>query len=398
MDFICALVPYFLAALARRDNPELHRQPLLIGRSSEIRGNVVAYSEEAARAGVVAGMPISRAMALCPAAGVVALREEHAEVAARSYREVLADLCPATEEVEPGHIHADVRGMATLARLEPSAYLSELRESIAGRLDLPVQVGGAQTVFVAHAAAGYLADPVKLLAGENVAFLLADLPVEALPVSQEMLRRLHLFGLERLEQVEALSPTALQAQFGREGLVAWRLIHGEEAGRIDPSREDIRVVERLTLPAPAVASSPLSLATEILLQRAMNQQEIAGRALRHVDWAIELENEERISKRFVFQEPTADQTRMLFAIRHTIERLALGAPAVAVELTLSHICSEYVRQERLWQTGPRGRAALAHAVEQLAVRGGGPQVYRVVEVEPWSRIPERQRALAAYSP
>jgi len=35
-----------------------------------------------------------------------------------------------------------------------------------------------------------------------------------------MLRRLRLFGLERLEQVGALPPAASQAQFGRDGLLA----------------------------------------------------------------------------------------------------------------------------------------------------------------------------------
>ncbi len=89
---------------------------------------------------------------------------------------------------------------------------------------------------------------------------------------------------------------------------------------------------------------------------------------------------------------------MLFVIRNAIERLTLPAPAIAIELSLSGICSEYARQARLWNSGPRAQESLGSAVEQLNTRLGGPQIYRVVEVEPWSRIPERQRALSAYSP
>ena len=398
MDVICAVVPRFLVAVARQENPALRKGPVVIGQSSETRGSVVECSEEAARTGVVPGMPITRVLVLCPSAAVVPLRQEQVELAERAFSTALADLCPAIEHVEPGHVHADVRGMAKLAGLAPEIYLAQLQEALEGRTGLPVRIGGASTVFVAHAAAGYLAEPARYVPRSRASELLAPLPVEALPVSAEMVRRLHLFGLERLEQLGVLPPAALQAQFGREGLLAWRLIRGEEPGRITPARDEIRVVERMELPAPAVTSLPLILGTEILLQRALRRREINNRPLRQANWVAELENQERLPRRFTFREPASDQARMLFVIRNAIERLVLPAPAIGVEVALSGICSEYTRQERLWQSGPRGQAALEEAIQQLSARTGGPQIYRVVEVEPWSRIPERQRALAAYSP
>lgn len=398
MDVICAIVPRFLIALARRDDPALRSRPVIVGRSSETRGNVVACSEEAAQTGVTPGMTLTRALVLCPSAGVVAVRQEEVEAAERAFMALVVDLCPAVENIDPGHVHADVRGMPKLVGLTPHAYIEDLQESLAGRTGLPVRIGAAATVFGAHAAAAYLASPVRLLRASDATDLLAELPVEALPVSETILRRLHLFGLERLEQVGVLPPAALQAQFGREGLLAWRLIHGEETGQITPALDEVHVIERIELPAAAVVSTPLVLATEILIQRAMRRQEVGGRSVRRADWIAELENGERMPLRFVFREPTADQARMLFVVRNSIERLTLTSPAITVELSLSGICSEYVRQERLWDSGPRGAAALGEAIDQLTVREGSPQIYRIVEVEPWSRIPERQRALAAYSP
>jgi DNA polymerase-4/protein ImuB len=398
MDYVCALVPRFLASLARRDNAALLKRPVIIGRSSETRGTVVEASVEAARAGVVPGMQITRALVLCPSAAVVAMREDQFVAAGREFQAILEEHSPAVEEVEPGHLHADVRGLARLAGLRPQEYIAQLQETLAGKVRLPVQVGSAATVFVAHAAAAYLAKPAIAVEGPKAGGLLAPLPVDVLPVSAEMLRRLGLFGIERLEQLGALPPAALQAQFGREGLLAWRLIHGEEAGRVIAARDELRVVERMELPAPAVISTPMVLATEILFQRGLRRPEIGGRSLRRADWVAELENEERMPLRLVYQEPTSDLARMLFVARNAIERLELPAPAIAIELTLSGICSEYARQERLWRTGPRGQEALGEAVEQLNTRTGAPQIYRVVEVEPWSRIPERQRALAAYYP
>lgn len=396
--YACALVPHFLAALARKENPDLQHRPVIVGRSSETRGSVIACSEEAASAGVTLGMAITRAMVLCPSSTVVPLNEEQVELAERAFVATAAEFCPAVENVQIGHIHADVRGMAQLVRSTPASYLAELQEAMANRTGLPVQLGGAATVFAAHAAAGYLAKPSYYVVHSDHRDLLAPLPVSALPVSLEMLRRLHLFGIERLGQLAELPPSALQAQFGREGLRAWHLVRGEALDRVTPAREAIRVSERLSLPAPAVLSTPIVLGSEILLRRALRYPAIDGRSLRRADLVVELENEERLPLRFVFRESTADQARILFVIRNAIERLKLPSPAIALELTLSGVCSEYVRQERLWQDGPRAQTALGEAIEQLQEQIGGPQVYRVVEVEPWSRIPERQRALQAYSP
>lgn len=397
MHVICAIVHQFPVALVRRDQPDLRSRPVLVARSSETRGRVAACSRDAAEAGVVPGMHVSRALALSPNAAVVPLREETAEREEHAFVALATERFPRVEAVDPGHIHADVRGMARLARLSPDAYLARVQSELARESGLPVLTGGASTVFAAHAAASYLARPTRVLvstAGGEI----ERLPVDALPVSPAMLQRLDLFGITTLGQIGALSPSALQAQFGPEGLFAWKLVHGEEQGRINPGRDELRIVEHLALPAPAVQTGPLVLATDLLLQRALRRKDLGGRAVRRADWTVELENEERLSRRFVFREPNAERGRMLFLIRHTIERLELPAPALSVELILSGICSEYARQERLFADGPRGQAALSEAVEQLTTLTGHPQLYRVVEVEPWSRIPERQRALAAYSP
>ena len=98
----------------------------------------------------------------------------------------------------------------------------------------------------------------------------------------------------------------------------------------------------------------------------------------------------------VFREPTSDARRMLFVLKGKIERLELDAAAVGVGVTLSGLCSEYAHQANLWQIGPRRQRELDQAIEQLNARAGEAQVYRVVEVQPWSRIPERQVALVAY--
>jgi DNA polymerase-4/protein ImuB len=217
-----------------------------------------------------------------------------------------------------------------------------------------------------------------------------------LPLPPEVQLRMRLFGLERVGQIAELPFSAVQAQFGREGARAWDLARGKDDTVVTPAREELRISDEIDLPAPAALSEPIVVATRAALQRTLNRPEIRGQTLRRLDWRLGLESGEQLARRIVFREPTNDFARMLFVLKNKIERLQLSAPAISVGLTLSGLCSEYGHQKKLWQTGPRRRRELLEAVDQLNAREGEAQVYRIVEVQPWSRIPERQLALVAF--
>ena len=68
-----------------------------------------------------------------------------------------------------------------------------------------------------RAPAGGFLDVVE---GRIEAFLAAQ-PVDVLPVPEEMLRRLRLLGIETLGGLAALPRSALAAQFGPLGSLAW---------------------------------------------------------------------------------------------------------------------------------------------------------------------------------
>jgi DNA polymerase-4/protein ImuB len=208
--------------------------------------------------------------------------------------------------------------------------------------------------------------------------------------------RLKLFGLEWLGQVAEIPLSAMQAQFGQDGTRARALARGEDHSRIIPQRQEVHVTEEIELPAPAASSEPLVVGTEALLQRALAHEDVRGQTVRRVDWWLGLESGEQVSRKVVFREPTSDARHMIFVLRGKIERLELDAAAVGLGITLSGLCSEYAHQANLWQLGPRRQRELEEAIEQLNARTGEAQVYRVVEVQPWSRIPERQVALVAY--
>ncbi len=401
MNVACLVIPGFPVALVRRDTPRLRGRPVIIGSSPGAQAQVTACSQEAVKAGVSIGMTLPRALSLCPGAVFLPLQESTIAAEAEAILDVLGRHSPVVEAIDHGHAHIDIRGLERLAGLTAEAYLRDLHEAVTLTCRLPAQLAAAGAVFIAHAGAIAVAGPTTgaiLVSRENARGFLAPLPVEVLPVPAAMHQRLRLLGLERLGQVAELPFSAMQAQFGRTGARAWELANGRDDSVVVPKPLEVRVAEEVELPAPSALSEPLVVATRALLLRALERPEVRGHSLRRLDWRLGLENGETVARRFVFREPTADAARMLFVAKGKIERLQLAAAAVSVGVTLSGLCSEYGHQANLWPIGPRRQKELTEAIEQLNTRAGEPQVYRIVEVQPWSRIPERQQALVAYRP
>lgn len=408
MDIACIQVPWFAIAVARREHPQLAGRPVVVGGAPEEHAEVTACSAEAMAAGVVPGMSLRRALALCPGAVFLPLAAARIRAEADRLTAALRERSPVVEPLCEGHLHCEIRGLPTLTGMSTAAYLAELREGLEGATGLPVLAGAAATVFAAHAACSALAlgigiagdrsGPRRSLAvvpGREREFL-GHLPVEVLPVEPAMHQRLRLFGIDRLAQVAALPLSALQAQFGPAGRRAWELANGRDSTVLQPPQEAPEVCAEVELPAPAASLAALLAASEVVLARAFRQEALAGRAVRLVTWWAGLEDGTRVSRRLGLREPTGDAQAVLFVLRGKLASLRLAAPAVSVGVVLAEICSEYAHQQLLWRSGRGRQRELDEAIAQLNARSGGPQVFRIREVQPWSRIPERQMALVAY--
>lgn len=234
--------------------------------------------------------------------------------------------------------------------------------------------------------------------GEGAAFL-ARLSIEDLPVSVEMRRRLRLFGLRTLGELACLPQSAVAAQFGAEGMRAWELAHGVDRTPIAVYVPPRMVAERLAFAAPVDTEDALQVAVRTLLSRALQRPEIRGRAARSLHLRVALEGGHTWEREVTFREPVGSGERMLLALRNKVEGATLPAPFTEVELALLGLCGESAAQGSLF-TAERGRQLqrIAEAARQLKARYGRPLLARVLEVEPWSRIPERRFALIDYDP
>jgi nucleotidyltransferase/DNA polymerase involved in DNA repair len=249
-------------------------------------------------------------------------------------------------------------------------------------------------VAARRAPAGRFLDVVE----GRVEVFLATQPVDVLPVPEEMLRRLRLLGIETLGGLAALPRSALTAQFGPLGSLAWTLARGDDDSPVQPPRKAERVVEDLSFEVPLASREALQVATEQTLGRALRDPLMAGRAVRQAVLRAETERGACWERTVTFKEALVERDRLWTALRSVLADAQLPGPVSRLELELTGLVAAQGRQLALQVGRRRLREQLEEALRQLKARYGYCPVGRVVEVEPWSRIPEQRLALIDFDP
>jgi hypothetical protein len=148
-----------------------------------------------------------------------------------------------------------------------------------------------------------------------------------------------------------------------------------------------------------------------LLDRALTRPGRRGRSVLGVRLAGRLEGGGSWSVEAILKSPTSQRDDLAFNLR---SRMSLSPPPRAVETLLVELFQfgPPTQQSNLFDRKEKGgRSAgsaglsegevpptLKDAVKELRLRLGHSPLYRVVEVDPWSRIPERRHALMRFEP
>jgi DNA polymerase-4/protein ImuB len=231
----------------------------------------------------------------------------------------------------------------------------------------------------------------------NVGEFVATWSVDVLPVEWEIKARLHSFGLNTLGQIAGRPIGPIQAQFGKVGARLWQLSQGIDDTPLVPQRREEEMEESLTFPAPTGEVAPLLMAVDSLLGRIFARPDMRGRYARIALLEGAVYNKSTWQRRILFKTPVGDRRQALFVIKASLEGIALPGPLEDVGLTLKELTGEAGLQESLFRE-VRRREQLRQAIAQIKASQGRNPIYQVREVEPWSRIPERRRALVTFDP
>jgi nucleotidyltransferase/DNA polymerase involved in DNA repair len=382
----------------------------LLSPGEGTRRTLWQVSERGAAVGVRPGQLVSQAISLCPSLTLLEPDPAHYDAAHEEMVEVLMELSPVVEPAGRGRIFVGMDGLERLhgsPSRQVSLTLQALLRVFPGPLVAAMRVGRASGKFGAWVAAAR-AKPGKpvLVSDSELPPFLASCPVSVLPVDPIIVHRLERLGITTLKKLISLPEPALVGQFGPEGRKA---LEWAKAQRIDPVRplhrpRPIRV--SLDFPVPAGRTEAIHGALHRLLEKALSRPTRRGRSVHGIRLRARLEGGGSWSMEVILREPTARKESIAFPLK---ARMALSPPPRAVErLTVEFFqfgpASSQTgffdrKEEGGRESGGMGLEegaippSLREAVKELKLKLGHSPLYRVVEVDPWSRIPERRHAL-----
>ena len=384
------VIPAFDLRAALRLRPRLQGLPAALAPppgSEPLLGSVTAAAEAK---GVRPGMRLGEALATCPELELV---EQDPAAVEQAWEEILRRLEDAgflVEPAEPGLVYFESKGVERLyGGLEPA--LKRALAAVGSAWD--ARAGAAERRFAALAAANVARPGQALIVSDDRArSFLAPLPLTLLPLERGRYEELEELGVRTIGQLAGLPGSAVAERLGPDGRRAWSLARGEEKGSVVPRRPAQPLHETLEFPEAVGNELTLRRGLGVLLDRLLARPERAGRPPRKLALWARLVGGASWRRTVTLREPTADPARLRAALAPKLAELP--APALKLRIEVGELAEHTGEQlELVAAEGAARDGRLREGLRQVKAAVGAGGVSTVVEVAPWSRIPEARALL-----
>jgi protein ImuB len=381
----CLLIPGFELRAALREKPRLALVPAALAPEAgeeQLLGPVTATAEAT---GVKPGMRLGEALATCPSLVLVDRDPSAVEREWEGVLRRLEDAGFAVDPVDQGTVVFETRGVERLyGGVQPALE----RALVAVGSGWDPRIGAAGRRFTALAAAS-VARPgqILLVAETDEASFLEPLPLSLLPLPPDRYAELEGLGLRRLGELAQLPAGAVAERLGVEGRKAWRLAHGGRRARVRGRKPAFELAETLVFPEAVGNELTLRRALGSLLERLLARPERAGRPFRKLAVSARLVGGGSWRRALTLRDATAEIGRLRAALGPKLSEL----PGPIVELRLEAVELADHTGQQLALVEPAGEEVgtrLREGLKQVRASTGKGSVCAVVEVAPWSRVPE----------
>ena len=384
------VIPAFDLRAALRLQPRLQAKAVALAPLPGTEPLIGSVTGLADAKGVRPGMRLGEALAMCPELELV---EQDPATAEQAWEEILRRLEDAgfgVEPAEPGTVFFESKGVERLyGGLEPA--LKRALAAVGTVWD--ARAGAAERRFAALAAANVARPGQALIVSDDRArSFLAPLPLTLLPLERSRYAELEELGVRTIGQLAGLPGSAVSERLGPDGRRAWGLARGEQDGKVVPRRQALTLHETLEFPEAVGNELTLRRGLGVLLDRLLARPERAGRPPRKVAVWARLVGGASWRRTVTLREATADPVRLRAALCSKL--LELPAPALKLRLEFTELAEHTGEQlELVAAVGDVVKGQLREGLRQVKAAVGPGGISTVVEVAPWSRIPEARALL-----
>ena len=388
---VCVLVSRFALRVAVGGDGRLPSEPVALAPEPGGRPELGEANASAAAHGVRAGMRMGEAIARCPGLRLITPDPGAVADAAEALLVRLEGLGAAVEPLAPGRALFAADG---LTRLHGGPL--RLLHTVAQAIPVGGRVGAGPGRFIAQAAA-MRSRPGRPLAVEEDAAtrFLAPLEIGRLPLDRDTAERLGALGIATAGMLAGLPLPAVADRFGRPGIAAWRLARGEDDAHVCPRTPPLRLREAIEFPEPVGDEFTLRGAVAVMIERLLAHPDRHQRPVRAVAVSARLAAGGSWRRPIALRDATADPRRLRDAICPRLAELPAAVEQLTLELT--SLATGGDRQMALIRPASELlRERASEAARQVRAGMGEGHLWRVVEVAPWSRVPEGRDLLVPF--
>ena len=388
MRIACVLITHLRPKAELRRHAHLKDSPIAVVDRASGKPLVV---DSSAGASARAGMTLEQATSSHNGLIILDADEPHYRRVFEDVTDALLQVGDRVEPAELGTIFARVDGLESLYGGEEKAA-SALLDAVPGWLNARVGVGSSK--FTSYIAAR-TADVHSVVAcPTDEAEFLAPLSIELLPLSEDLKRSLHGFGVHTMGQAASLSRDILADRFGQEGMLAWELCRGIDRRPVVPLKAATSITEHASLPFSSTSIELLLATADILLQKAYSRPQLLRRLAGSTALVSTVTDGAPWTQVIWFKEPVGEWRSASRLLRDRIEAHPPDAPVEDLTLTVGDIRAESGRQLGLLEDArDRRYERITDIDRKLRARMQNvPALHRIVDVAPWHPVPE-MRAL-----
>jgi protein ImuB len=361
--------------------------PLVLAGREGRRRVVLAADAAAQRAGVDAGMAMTKAQILVQ--DLIVMKADPQADAAALDRLALWALryAPVAAADPPDGLVIDITGAAHLHGSE-EAMLTDMVARLAAS-DCSARAAIADSWDAAHAFARYAAranrPAIVVPPGESVTAVL-DLPVEALRLPRETVADLRVLGFDRIGELAGKPRAPLTLRFGPALVRCLDQAMGRESQPIDPVRSPSLVEVRRAFAEPIAAAETIARYTGKLVVALCEALEARGLGARRLDLLFHLVDNRIEAIRTGTALPVRDAKRLTRLLCDRIETVDPGFGIEIMRLAAT-LAEPLPPQQKGFPLAGETEGDISALIDTLANRVGHQRLYRFAPVE--SDVPER---------